>query len=110
MSTRDSYFDSYFTYDENLMYAFGISAYDSNPEPIEDPSIGVLRPYYKSWGIIEGGGVNFEPLPERNCTSEELHIDGDSDQDSLFYKPHPNSVNDLNFYNKKLKCLDVDSI
>ena len=63
VSTRDSYFDAFDYYEDNLMYAFGISAYDDNPEPIEDPSIGVLKPYYKSWGIKEGGGIDFEPLP-----------------------------------------------
>lgn len=95
------------------MYAFGITAYDDNPEPIEDPSIGVLKPYYKSWGLKEGGGVHFEPLPERNCTKSELHVDEDGDESehgSLFYKPHPNSETNLNFYNKKLKCLDMETI
>ena len=93
------------------MYAFGITAYDSNPEPIEDPTIGVLKPYYKSWGIKETlNGVDFEPLPTRNCTQAELHINNQSDPNSLFYIPHPNSARDLSFYNKKLKCLDMDSV
>ena len=54
VSTRDSYFDASETYSENLFYAFGITAYDSNDQPIEDPTYGVLKPYYKSWGIKEG--------------------------------------------------------
>ena len=65
VSQRDAYFDANEVYSEDLMYAFGITAYDSNREPIEDPSIGVLKPYYKSWGIHEGGGVHFEELPTR---------------------------------------------
>ena len=41
-SARDSFFDSDFVFSENLWYAFGITAYDSNQESIEDPSIGTL--------------------------------------------------------------------
>lgn len=111
ISARDSYFDSNFEYSENLNYAFGITAYDSNPEPIEDPSIGVLKAYYKSWGIKAGiGGVDFEPLPTRQCTNAELHIKNETDPESKFFKPHPNSIGDLSFYSKKLKCLDVDHV
>lgn len=75
VSQRDAYFDSDNVHTRNLMFAFGITAYDSNPEPIEDPSIGVLKPYYKSWGLKSGiGGVDFEPLPTRECTMAELHV------------------------------------
>ena len=71
----DAFFDSHYVYSDSLMFAFGVTAYDSNPEPIEDPTIGVLRPYYKSWGIKAGiGGVDFELLPTRECTQQELHV------------------------------------
>ena len=53
MSERDSYFDQDFKTDNDMWYAFGITAYDSNPEIIEDPSIGVLNAYYKTWGLDE---------------------------------------------------------
>ena len=75
VSSRDAYFDAEEVYSKNLMYAFGITAYDSNPDNIEDPSIGVIKAYYKSWGIKDGiGGVDFEPLPDRECTQAELHL------------------------------------
>ena len=32
------------------MYAFGLTAYDSYQESIEDPSFGVVKAYYESWG------------------------------------------------------------
>ena len=38
-------------FSESLWYAFGVSAYDSDREPIEDPSYGVLKPAYKTWGL-----------------------------------------------------------
>lgn len=92
------------------MYAFGITSYDSNQESIEDPSIGVLKPYYKSWGIKGNGGVDFEELPTRKCTEAEFHVNEKSDPNSKFFKPHPNHGSVIAFYHKKLKCLDVDAV
>ena len=37
VSSRDSFFGPDHIYSEDLYYAFGLTAYDSNPEPIEDP-------------------------------------------------------------------------
>lgn len=54
VSSRDAYFDSEFAYSENLWYAFGISAYDSEQDSIEDPSIGVLKAFSKTWGGLAG--------------------------------------------------------
>lgn len=60
VSQRDAFFDSDYIVRQNLQYAFGITSYDSNPEPIEDPSYGILKAYYKSWGIKKGvQGVDF---------------------------------------------------
>lgn len=68
VSSWDSFYKPSYVHTDNLMFAFGLTVYDSNPEPVEDPSIGVLKPYYKSWGIKDTGGVDFEELPTRNCT------------------------------------------
>ena len=108
LSARDSFFDSDEIHSRGLSYAFGITAYDSNPDPIEDPSYGVVLPYYKSWGLKNSSGVDFEPLPLRECTEAELHVNNETDPNSQFYKPHSSSVGDLSFYWKKLKCIDVD--
>lgn len=111
VSKRDSFFDADFVYDEGIFYAFGITAYDSNDQPIEDPTYGVLKPYYKSWGIKENvKGVDFEELPTRKCKTAELHIGEETDPKSKFSRPHPNSQSDLDFYYRKLKCLDLDRI
>ena len=40
LSSRTAYFDGTYIFTENLMFSFAITAYDSNPEPIEDASIG----------------------------------------------------------------------
>jgi len=42
LSAIDSNYDANFEYSENLNYAFGVTAYDSNPESIDDPTIGLL--------------------------------------------------------------------
>lgn len=47
VSSRDAYFSADHVMTENLWFAFGVTAYDSNREWIEDPSIGVLSPGYK---------------------------------------------------------------
>ena len=75
MSSRDAFFDADFVYSTDLMFSFAITAYDSNPDPIEDPSIGVLKPYYKTWGLDDTvSGVKWERLPVRNCTLAEMHL------------------------------------
>ena len=86
----DNYFGSEYQTDNNLFYAFGITAYDSNPEPIEDPSIGTIKPYYKSWNN-EAYGIVWTPIPTKDCTKAELHINDESDADSHFYKPNLSS-------------------
>ena len=77
VSSRDSFYDASYVKDDNIMFAFGITKYDSNPYPIEDPTIGVLKPYYKSWGIMKDAkGVHWQELPTRECTEADLHING----------------------------------
>ena len=72
----------------------------------------MLKPYYKSWGIKEDvKGVDFEPLPMRECTKAELNIDDEEvDPDSKFFAPHKTSISDLSFYYRKLKCLDLEDL
>ena len=50
-SSRDSFFSDEFIFSHNMWFAFAITAYDSNPESIEDPSIGTVNAYYKTWGL-----------------------------------------------------------
>ena len=114
---------SHFTQDEEftsevdgIMFAFGITAYDSNQEIIEDPTYGTLNAYYKTWGLGEPG-VNFEPLLTSQCTRAQLGLpeeDDDTESDysvpPLFYDFHQNGINDVNFYYKKLKCIDKGAI
>ena len=63
-----------------------MTGYDANRGAIEDPSIGTLKPYYKSWGIKNKFETDFEEIPTRRCTDAELHLDGDTDPESKFFK------------------------
>ena len=111
VSSRDAFFDTDFVVKQNLQYAFGITAYDGNPEPIEDPTYGVLKAYYKTWGIDKSSkGVIFEELPSRACTTAELNMENETNSNARFFEPHSNSFIDLNQYHKKLKCLVSDNI
>ena len=73
-SSRDSYFDADFVYSNDLMFAFTITEYDEETEPIEDPSIATLKAYYKTWGLDNKIGTTWEEIPTRKCTEAELHI------------------------------------
>ena len=98
-------------YSRGLQYAFGITAYDGNQESIEDPTIGTMKAYYKTWGLSElAADVLFEEIPSRNCTVADFHVLGQSDPESKFFKPHDNTLGDLEFYYKKLRCLETDKI
>ena len=63
-SHRESYYTTDHVFDGNMMFAFGLTAYDNEQEIIEDPSIGILRPYYISWGLsdIDSSDTDLTPL------------------------------------------------
>ena len=76
-SQRDAFYDPDHVFDQNMMFAFGLTAYDSEQYSIEDPTIGLLKPYYKSWGILnpDYDGTEFTPLRYHTCSREELRLD-----------------------------------
>ena len=53
MSVEDSYFNSSYVFstDDGLKFAFGITAYDSNQEVIEDPDYGEIKAKFYGWGL-----------------------------------------------------------
>ena len=95
------------------MIAFGITAFDDNQESIEDPTYGHIKAYYKTWGLGETQSEGFEELPSKMCSRAELGLkpkegydDGsDFSKPPLFFETHKNSVNDLEYYYKKFKCV-----
>ena len=47
-----------FGFDQGFMVAAGVSEYNGETEPIEDPSIGTIKLYLKTWDSedINSGG------------------------------------------------------
>ena len=76
-SSRSAYYTPDNVFRKRFMFAFGLTAYDSEQESIEDPSIGVLKPYYKSWGILHPDEDTEEltPLRYHECSRSELRLD-----------------------------------
>ena len=109
-SSRDTFFSDEFIFSQNMWFAFAITAYDSNPESIEDPSIGTVNAYYKTWGLGEDVSTVFTPIPTRPCTEAELYANREYNGESRFWDPHIGAQGDLNFYWRKFKCLDVDRV
>ena len=76
ISSREAYFDVDYVFDGigKMAFAYGLTEYDDNVEAIEDASIGVLKPYYKTWGLGSDHSTLFTPIAERKCLREELHL------------------------------------
>ena len=109
-SSRDTFFSDEFIFSGNMWFAFAITAYDSNQESIEDPSIGTLNAYYKTWGLGEDQATTYTPIPSRPCTEAELHANGNYNGEGRFWNPHSGAQGDLDFYWRKFRCLDVDQV
>ena len=59
------------------MFAAAITNYDGTTDPIEDPEVGTLKLYYKSWDVeAENGSLKFEEIPTRPCTTEDFAFQG----------------------------------
>ena len=66
-----------------MQFAFGITAYDGDPEPIDDASYGRLTAGHVTWE--EGKILPFVPIAIRNCTEEDLGIVESKEIESKFY-------------------------
>lgn len=56
-----------------------MTAYDDETEPIDDPTYGVLKAYYKSWGIHSDVGIDWEELPSDYCTEDQFGLNKDGE-------------------------------
>ena len=86
----------------NFQLAFGITAYDGDTEPIDDPRYGKLLARYDTWGL---GPERFQNIPIHNCTDQELGL-LDNKEDSRFFEIYENNKHDVQTYKKKLYCMD----
>ena len=72
----------------NFQIAFGIAAFDNDPEPIDDPRFGRILARTDQWGYE--GERNIE-LPAHRCSDEELGLTQNK-QNSRFYPHQKNYV------------------
>ena len=103
---QENYYDSSFvmSVEDGLQFAFGISAYDNNSEPIDDPAYGEVKARITTWGFNDTIGINVgEPLAVKPCSKEQLGLSGNS---SDFWPISPSSQRDIAFYSKKFQCID----
>ena len=102
--------DYVFSYEKNRFnIAAGFTAYDSNPEPILDPTYGSLHLNHYRWGQPEDEANGRHRLPQHACTREELGLDEDRTS-AMFMPAYEPSYNEINFYSKKLQCVESENL
>ena len=103
-SIKNSYYNSSYVLSSNdgLQFAFGITAYDSNQEVVEDLDYGEIKARFYGWGLDDVMGPDQGgDLDTHQCSEQELGLEGSN---SLFYPLNKKSKRDISFYKKKLKC------
>ena len=70
---------------DNFNITFGLTAFDGDEEPIDDPKYGRIFARYQYWGF-EGfeNGVKFQEIETHRCTEEELGVDKNHDNQHFF--------------------------
>ena len=87
------------------MIAAGVSAYDGNHDPIEDPEVGTIKLIYKKWDVVGDKDVmEFIEIPTRPCLKEDFE-----GNESIFYPAKETSVADMHLHWKQLKCVDKET-
>lgn len=58
-----------FSVSDGFYVAAAVTSYDGSSKVIEDPTIGTLKMYIKSWDVYDSvaGGLKFTEIPLRNC-------------------------------------------
>ena len=86
MATHENYFQINATISQKngFQIAAGITAYKDGSSTIEDPEIGVIKFYEKSWGYEGQTQVEFRELRTKPCTDSDFNFE-DNDDDKGFY-------------------------
>ena len=107
METQNDFFDESFTV--RPAGGFNIAArvvkYGTFGE-IEDPSIGTVEFYIKSWGN-DSAPLKFDKLKTRPCSVSDFQGEEGASSESMFYPMHFKSKT-FKKYIPDLKCVDED--
>lgn len=91
---------------DGFRVAAAVTAYGDYTDN-EDPSIGTLEFYLKSW-LDDGSPLKFRKLKTRQCNLEEFSFQSDKEErDTPFWTIHTNSES-YKPYLPTLKCIDED--
>lgn len=113
------YFDSSHKFkpvESGFKIAATVSAFDTNPDPIEDERIGTIKFYIKSWSNAIGTDFGFKELDARPCSIDDFAKNDDDFEAGKFYPlrdkfrgKHGGSDGSefgYEFYQEKMKCID----
>ena len=94
--------DHVFAFKNGFALAVAFTAYDSNPNPILDPTYGEIVYNHFYWGPTDDGGyeVGRSRISTHPCTDEELGLKGDT-ANRVFMEPYPSSAAEVEFHRKK---------
>ena len=114
-TVKESYYstDYVFSYENGFNIAVAFTAYDSNPEPILDPTYGEIVYNHYKWGPDVGENDTYGskrlPLKSHQCTSTELGLDDDRSQ-SKFLPTFRDGIDEVRFYQKKFVCAEQEDL
>lgn len=114
---QENYFDhnDEFTTDHGFNIAAGIVQIDtvSTGLSIEDPEIGTLKMYRKTWDFINEdeykGNVEWSEIGTHFCLDQEFNDVEGNNEETKFYPTDPFSEKKLKLYGNKLKCMDEEN-
>ena len=87
--------------------AAAVTNFDGNQEEIEDPEIGEVKFYLKQWGIDDDSpSISFKEVNSRPCEEKEFNLGTRLSPESSFFPVDSSSLQDLNTYSAKMKCLN----
>lgn len=104
--------DDVINYDKNgFNIAIALSAYNSEREPFNDPSIGELVFKHYRWGMNADGTLysGKSRLESHPCSLEELGLDENKSK-SRFFPINGNFEASVEFYHKKFLCLNREDL
>ena len=113
-SKKELYFSETdrFTFGHGLNFAVGYTGFDSEINWSLDPRYGEIVVNSYSWGYDDVDGKPYTkrvPIQTHNCTREELGLEGDPSK-SRFHKVDEASAYSINFYWRKLLCVDEEDM
>ena len=74
-----------FGYADGFMVAAAVTAFDGSSVDIQDPEVGEVKFYLKSWDVDDVNyGLKFTELKSRLCTRDDFDY-GNSTNESAFF-------------------------